>query len=408
MLYIVISLLVIILVIKRIVVRNKFSSSANSAYSWLETLSPFNPAPRNIYKHLSPENKGAFWSIASSVIIGVLSCWLGFSVQFFVYNSTQAESSKLAHYQIVDKFRPIYLEMYDSCSSRVFGEFFKALGNGIKSKNELTTDDYVRIINGEISCQDINSAEASMLYFLSDENNWNDINYTAKKCIEISGLIAPYLDSKNSEKLLLNNGMMLIGAHVFETLNSDAELDSLSITNKYIEEYVKTVIKGGVSPNTNLREIYEKGYSICKTYIKIKNNSSSKIEERLPIMMQLLKYSLVPMMENILIITNEFSPEPVTNKPMWMSVAILLISIFIGYMLFRIILMKFFDKKSMEPNPKMSQSDLDKLIKDLALYKKENFQYEINFSTMSAQIKQLQKELEIVVKSLDEEKKKNK
>ena len=67
-------------------------------------------------------------------------------------------------------------------------------------------------------------------------------------------------------------------------------------------------------------------------------------------------------------------------------------------MLFRIIIMRFFDKKSLEPNPRMSQSDLDKLNKELSLCRKENSQYEINMSTYAAQIKQLQNELDIATK----------
>ncbi len=92
---------------------------------------------------------------------------------------------------------------------------------------------------------------------------------------------------------------------------------------------------------------------------------------------------------------------------MWISVIILLVCVFIGYMLFRIILMRFFDKKSLEPNPKMSQSDLDKLNKELTIYKKENVQYDINLSSMSAQIKQLKIELGIVTRRLEEELGKN-
>ena len=405
--YIFLCLFVVIIVVKKLFAHYGFSSNIGKTYSWSETLSPFNPAPKNIYKHLSPENKGAFWSIISSVIIGVLSCWLGFSVQFFVYNSTRTESSKLAHYQVVDKFRPIYLEMFDSCSYRVFEEYYKTIGSAQKSKDKLNADEYMRIINGEISPQEINTAEAKMLYFLSNKDNWEDINHTAKKCIEISGSIAPYLDSENSEKLLFNNSLMLVGSQLFETLNSTTRLDSLSFVNKCIDEYIRVCVRGGVSPNTNLRGLYETGYSLYKNYSTIEHNSSNSIEKKLLIMQQLLTFSLIPMMDNVIIITNEFSPKSTTNKPMWISVIILLVCVFIGYMLFRIILMRFFDKKSLEPNPKMSQSDLDKLNKELTIYKKENVQYDINLSSMSAQIKQLKTELGIVTRRLEEELGKN-
>ena len=397
----------VIIVVKKLFAHYGFSSNIGKTYSWSEILSPFNPAPKNKYKHLSPENKGAFWSIISSVIIGVFSCWLGISVQFFVYNSTRTESSKLAHYQVVDKFRPIYKEMFDSCSYRFFEEYYKAIGSAQKSKDKLNADEYMRIINGEISPQEINTVEAKMLYFLSNKDNWEDINHTAKKCIEISGSIAPYLDSENSEKLLHNNSIMLVGSQLFETLNSTTILDSLSFVNKCIDDYIRVCVRSGVSPNKNLRGIYEKGYSLYKNYSAIEHNNSNSIVKKLPIMLQLLRFSLIPMMENVKIITSEFSPKSTINKPMWISVIILLVCVFIGYMLFRIILMIFFDKKSLEPNPKMSQSDLDKLNKELTIYKKENVQYDINLSSMSEQIKKLKIELGIITRRLEKELDKN-
>ena len=405
--YILLCLFVVIIVVKKLFAHYGFSSNIGKTYSWSEILSPFNPAPKNKYKHLSPENKGAFWSIISSVIIGVFSCWLGISVQFFVYNSTRTESSKLAHYQVVDKFRPIYKEMFDSCSYRFFEEYYKAIGSAQKSKDKLNADEYMRIINGEISPQEINTVEAKMLYFLSNKDNWEDINHTAKKCIEISGSIAPYLDSENSEKLLHNNSIMLVGSQLFETLNSTTILDSLSFVNKCIDDYIRVCVRSGVSPNKNLRGIYEKGYSLYKNYSAIEHNNSNSIVKKLPIMLQLLRFSLIPMMENVKIITSEFSPKSTINKPMWISVIILLVCVFIGYMLFRIILMIFFDKKSLEPNPKMSQSDLDKLNKELTIYKKENVQYDINLSSMSEQIKKLKIELGIITRRLEKELDKN-
>lgn len=80
-------------------------------------------------------------------------------------------------------------------------------------------------------------------------------------------------------------------------------------------------------------------------------------------MQQLQIFCLTPLIENVQIMTQEFSPKLENNKPMWVSVALLFVCVFIGYMLFRIILMKFFDKKSLCPNPQKSQSDLDKLQK---------------------------------------------
>lgn len=396
MLYLIICLLVVYFVIRSFVNRYQGFTSNKCAYSWWETLSPFNTAPISIYKHLSPDNKGAVWSIISSVIIGVLSCWLGFSVQFFVYSLTQTESSKLAHYQVVDKFRPMYMEMFDSCSYGVFAEYYKSLGHGNKGLVKLSKEDYVRIIRGDDVFK--NSAEAQLLLFLSEENNWDDIVHTATKCIEMSSSIAPYLDSHDSEKLLSNNSIMLTGTHIFEALKDTVVLDSVYFVKKYSDEFVHKCIRGLASPNVNMYEIYSKAYSLYRSTVTLRNSSQDKFVERLPIMSQLLTMSIMPMMENVMLITHEFAPKPTSIKPLWISLIVLAICIFIGYMLFRIIIMRFFDKKSLEPNPRMSQSDLDKLNKELSLCRKENSQYEINMSTYAAQIKQLQNELDIATK----------
>lgn len=386
MVYIIICFLLIILLMKRVFSHRRFFMNTTNSYSWFEILLPFNPAPKNIYNSLSPENKGAFWSIFSSVIIGILSCWLGFSVQFFVYNSTQTETTKLAHYQVVDKIRPMFVELYDSCTCDVLEACYKLLLN-----EKETTDDYLSII-GNISPDKINTEKERFLYFLSNERNWDKIIYTTKKCIEISSSIAPYVDYKTSENLLLNNAKMCIGNHLLESFNDTIILDSLSFVNKHKDEYIKLVVKGSVSPNKNLKEIYGEGYTLYRTYLEMRSQGLHD-QEKSSLMLHFLTFSLIPMCENIKHITEEISLNESTISPIWLSIIVLLFCVFIGYMLFRIILMRFFDKKSLEPNPRISQSDLDNLYKELEICKKKNEQLEVDLYTESMKIKKLQKEL---------------
>lgn len=406
MLYTFVIIILVIVVILRSVLVHRRSLKIRNTYTWLEILYPFNSAPKQIYNHLSPENKGAFWSIFSSVIIGVLSCWLGFSLQYFVYNSTQNESTKLVHYQVVDKFQPIYLNMYDSISSIVFEEFYRATSYGTKDGFNNLNEDYLKKIDGAFN-SDKSQLEAGfedsylrLLAFIVDEQNWNNIDYAIHKCINVSSSIAPYLDSESCSKLMSNNTLMVINSQIFQSLQDSIVYDSISFVQKNMDEYIKLCVKGEVSIQSNLKDIYGVGYSLYHNYLKYYNGNSEG-SLKLSIASQSIKLGLVPMLTNIIIIKDVFSPKSIeVNKSMWMSLIFLVLCVFIGYMLFRIILMKFFDRKSLEPNPRLSQIDLEKHRRELNAYKRDAVQTEANLYAQSVQITNLQKDLDEAIKML--------
>lgn len=196
----------------------KPSGISSATYSWIETIYPFTSAPFQIYRHLSPENKGAFWSVASSVVIGVLTAWLGFSVQNFVYNASQSESAKLSHYHVVDKLKPMYDEVRDSITTIVYNHFIEIhaiYGNDGAKKfclkkifdKELTTQDVLELLKDPESSVKKNRGVANLFSYLCNEKNWSNIMHAANRTAEVSASIAPYLSSSKREKLLINNGV---------------------------------------------------------------------------------------------------------------------------------------------------------------------------------------------------------
>lgn len=364
---------------------NPTSFSVNS-YTWREILWPFNSAPKQIYSCLSPENKGAFWSLTSSVIIGVLSCWLGFSVQYFVYNSTQSESDKIARYQVVDKFRPLYMELYDTCSITYFEELYKSFGHGIHKKTVLSNADYMAIIGGDsLETEKGKSAEAHLIRFMSNESNWPVMNHAAERCIDVSQSIAPYLDDKHREKLLSNNGLMLVNLHLSDALlDTTKVLDSLSFVTKYANNYIQNCVKDIVPKRDNVYELYNIAYSYYKENIQNKNIT---LISKVHLIQRYIELTNIPLLENMQIITDVFYPQSEKSKPIWISIIIFFACLFLGYMIFRVIMMRFFDPKSLKPNPQKSSSDLQKLEKELDRLNRESRQAEINIISLSAELK---------------------
>ena len=397
MLYALLILAIIVILLVKAFRPFRYTVNSTSSYSWTETLFPFNSAPINIYRHLSPENKGVFWSLASSTIIGVLTCWLGFSVQFFVLDSTQIETQKLAHYQVVDKFRPMYLELFDSCSIVVHQELYNLGANQANKKkgqstseNIITTDEYIEVLEGKrLSDEKEAKSNVNFFRFMSDRDNWSKIIYASQKCIDISASIAPYVDAEKSDSLLSNNFFMLSGSRLLCALNDTVLLDSASFIQDINESYIEAMVLGTVSLNSNVREIAQSLYSLYRTLSDM-DDMASVVSSMQAINMLVL----MPMMKNAWAIQEEFIPQEETNEPMKQSMKVLFVSLFIGYMLFRIILMRCLDKKSLEPNPRMSQSDLDKLNRELVSEKKEKKQMERNADILEMKMKVLSEELD--------------
>jgi hypothetical protein len=115
--------------------------------------------------------------------------------------------------------------------------------------------------------------------------------------------------------------------------------------------------KGRTRPNKNIRELLGTAYQIISITNKLKESNSVNATELITYIMVIYNLVINPTVDNISIIQKEFIPKSSDNI-IWKSIIILLISILIGYVLFMIILLNFFNKKSLEPNPMLSQNDL--------------------------------------------------
>ena len=327
---------------------------------------------KDIYKHLSPENKGAFWSVTTNALLVIVTCWLGFSVQHIINDSEQAESEKVARHQIVDRFMPLYEELFDSCSNVVFKTCYKALDT---PKTHGT---------------------ALLVSFMSDEKNWANIEYTARKIMEISTQIAPYADKDTHDFLLRNNGLMLIGCHLFEALNDTVVLDSINFVEKYSDKYLDKVISNTVHLNEDLSTTYGKCYNLYKLVIENRNQINSDKD-----MMNLLNhFCMIPMYDNMKHIIKEISPQE-ASKPLlrWANMLRYLIAaLIIGVILFGGIITKFLDRNSMKPNPRMSQTDLEKINKELTSHRL----LEQNFNNSTEAIKNYQQEIKSLESKIQE------
>lgn len=281
--------------------------------------------------------------------------------------------------------------MYDTCTMSYFEEIYRGLAYGIPKKLMLSDDDYLTVLGGgSLSKDKENSVEAHWLRFISDRSNWDDISRAAKRCIDVSHSIAPYLDNKSRDKLLLNNVYMLINVHLTEALlNTSTLLDSLSFVNKYVDEYIKFSIKDIVPRRDDLYKLYGTAYEYYKDNFSYRN---VPIIENKELAKRSIQMTNIPLMENIQIITKALTPQSTKEKtkPIWISLIILILCLFIGYMIFRIIIMRFLDPKSMKPNPQKSQSDLQKIERELEMLRKESRQTEINVISLSAELKREQ------------------
>lgn len=117
---------------------------------------------------------------------------------------------------------------------------------------------------------------------------------------------------------------------------------------------------GKINHRKNLNDILQAEYSFYKD-VRAAKKSNNKVTYKIAMTSALSKLLAIPMWENAMNVMEEITPTDKPNDPIWFSLVVLVVSIFIGYMIFRIIVMRLFDRKSLKPNPSMSQTDLDKL-----------------------------------------------
>lgn len=348
--YLILIILFVIWIIYLIIVhfKNRLHSnhkdSSLTSYKWSEVLWPFNKEPFKIYKHLSPENKGAFWSLSGTIIIAILTSWLGFTVQHMVYNNSQAEFGKLSHYQLVEKFAPVYNLFADSINPNgLFDELQYAAAKELYKKGSFDS-----IINP----------------FLKNQGNWQGIIDDAKRFVEIMGPTKNFFYNQSSiDSITIYNATILIGIKMFEITTDSIMQDSARtvdtivrhLTSKHNSEV------GGLRKNDV--DIAALSYSYIKAARGFKeSNDKSSYETSVS---SILNFFIVqPLLKARILLNNEISPHKKNNSVSY-SIFILFISIFVGYMLFRILLMRVLNRKSLEPNPRLSQDDLNKLLRKL-------------------------------------------
>ena len=382
MIYLILILALVILVVLIVLFKG--------SYSFRDFFSPFSPTPKRMYQHLSPENKCSFWNVAASVILGILTCWLGFSVQIIVYNATQKESVKLAHYQVVDRFRPLYLElMNDSATNEVMEKFISAIGYGGTNQKVFSKDEAIKILNSKnSSITKQRSSEGQLLAYISDQNNWKKIYYTMGKAIEISGSIAPYLEEKEKDKLLTNNSFMVTCMHLIDALSGENKISQKVFIDTYATDFIKHSRLNEVQIKSNTYEMYTTLYNLY-----LESYGLDSITKKAATIMYIITAGLKPFAENNILIVNSFSPHKDFN-PILLSIMILLICFLLGYCIFRILILRLFDINSMEPNPSMSQTELNKLMRKIKIYETEKKQMEINIDSQMVLIKELRLEIE--------------
>ena len=365
-------------------------------YSWYEILWPFDKTPFLLYKHLSPDNKGAFWNLTSNIFICIITFWAGITLQLYISNEGQQSSERLTRYQIIDKFYPDYQQCADSCSN-----VYSMLQHAADENNK----------NG------ITKAESIMQNFVANDSNLKEIKYAVETSIEYNSKVLPYISSKDlANTIRTNNFRLFLGSKILskiESISKDSttvlvdktfslfsKSDSIKDVNEMITECY--ALESKIGHPDSITEMCQNLYSLSKAiFIK---RIFMKDEEAYQVMLQ---FVFIPMVNNRKIIEEEFfiQKPDIAWKLSWENIVLILKDIrsiaffvllgclFVGYIIFRIILMRIFDKQSLKPNPLLSQSDYDKLYRKLDSEERENKQKQINEAALLTTIESLKADL---------------
>jgi len=346
-------------------------------YTWGQILWPFDSKPFTIYRYLSPENKVSFWSIASSTIIGIITFWLGFSMQYFVYNSTTSEASKLSHYEVIDKFTPIYDEYMDSTTVSVLDSICYLFS--LHSDNDSVLTECLKD-------------------YVNDSINESNLMYTAQRTIDVMQKLVPYYTNQDDkDSIYINCHLLLRGMDILNYGKSYyGPMDSLNYikmmqTKTFSFKYAKVI---GI--NNKTLDVIEKTYSYAKSLHDLDDDNLKKIT-KLSIQSQMI---VAPILKIQLLLLKLTSIKE-TIDPFKICLFFLLLSLFLGYMLFRIILMKSLNEKSLKPNPLYSKDVLDKVIKETKGYKLDNENLLNSIERYKVQVEKLVNEEKTLRMSLD-------
>lgn len=338
---------IVLVIVLRFIFRRfmkKSGATSTTTYSWLDIINPFNMEPFRLYKHLSPENKSSFWSLTSSFLVAIITFWAGLTLPLYINDKGQQATDRLARYQIIDRFYPMYSEYVDSCSA-----ILSLLNYSMVEVEDNKNDKALNILNS----------------YISNKENHSMIAKTAEMSVEFSSKIIPYVTrTELADSIRNNNYYLFLGYKCLSDSTIEIADSSTFVKNLTME---CSSLYNKIGYNRNVKKIASKFYSLVKfnQSLGIKGKDAMEAE----IISQLI---LIPMIKNKQFIENEifFSDGNTTKNSILNDVGVtallfLLLCVFVGYMLFRIVLMRVLDKKSLTPNPLLSQSDLDKLKKEI-------------------------------------------
>ena len=243
----------------------------------------------------------------------------------------------------------MYSEYVDSCSA-----ILSLLNYSMVEVEDNKNDKALNILNS----------------YISNKENHSMIAKTAEMSVEFSSKIIPYVTrTELADSIRNNNYYLFLGYKCLSDSTIEIADSSTFVKNLTME---CSSLYNKIGYNRNVKKIASKFYSLVKfnQSLGIKGKDAMEAE----IISQLI---LIPMIKNKQFIENEIffsdgntTKNSILNDVRVTALLLLLLCVFVGYMLFRIVLMRVLDKKSLTPNPLLSQSDLDKLkkeIKDLKL-----------------------------------------
>lgn len=346
------SIIVLVIVLKIIFRRflGKSVATRTTTYSWLDIINPFNMEPFRLYKHLSPENKSSFWSLTSSFLVAIITFWAGLTLPLYINDKGQQATDRLARYQIIDRFYPMYSEYVDSCS-----EILNLLNYSLVETEDNKKD----------------KALKTLYSYISNKENHRTIAKTAGMSVEYSSKIIPYVTrAELADSIRNNNYYLFLGCKCLSDSTIEIADSSAFVKNLTIE---CSSLCSKIGYNSNVKKIASMFYSLVKSKQSLDVKSKDAMEA-----IMISQLILTPMIKNKQFIENEFffpnengTKDSVLNDVRVTALLLLLLCVFVGYMLFRIVLMRALDKKSLTPNPLLSQSDLDKLKKEIKDLKME-------------------------------------
>ena len=256
-----------------------------------------------------------------------------------------------------------------------------------------------------------------MQNFVANDSNLKEIKYAVETSIEYNSKVLPYISSKDlANTIRTNNFRLFLGSKILskiESISKDSttvlvdktfslfsKSDSIKDVNEMITECY--ALESKIGHPDSITEMCQNLYSLSKAiFIK---RIFMKDEEAYQVMLQ---FVFIPMVNNRKIIEEEFfiQKPDIAWKLSWENIVLILKDIrsiaffvllgclFVGYIIFRIILMRIFDKQSLKPNPLLSQSDYDKLYRKLDSEERENKQKQINEAALLTTIESLKADL---------------